>query len=536
MRAGTGAGRGRRAALAAALGVVLAAGTLAADPALAQPTPGAGTSRSAEDGHGRSEGRPGGDGVDHGDGKGDGGKGDGGKGDGGKGDGRQHRDGRHRAVPVKGPVLAEGDAADSKAPTGGGLRTALGGTVQDKALGTLNFAVADAATGEFLFGAQENTPATPASTTKLATAVAALALLPAEHRIATTVVRGAAPGEITLVGGGDPTLTALPADQVRIGGLPVDPDSAPASMAELAHRTATALKAAGTVEVRLSYDTSLYTGPLLHKDHDAMNIAAVTPLMVDEGRIDPRSPDEAPARVFDPAGQAADSFAGFLRAEGVTVQGKPAAATTPATGLAGTAAGTATSTADSATELARVESPTIGRLVERMLTTSDNTLAEAVARQAAIAAKQPASFEGAAKAVSTELAGLGVPLDGVVLTDGSGLAKANLIPPITLVKLLATAAAPAHPELRPVITGLPVAGFSGTLVNRFGAKSGAAEAAGIVRAKTGTLQGINTLAGTVVDADGRVLAFALMTRTDADPTAARAAVDRIVAKIAACGC
>ncbi|MEU3494693.1 D-alanyl-D-alanine carboxypeptidase/D-alanyl-D-alanine-endopeptidase [Kitasatospora cineracea] len=505
-------GRGRRAALAAALGVVLAAGALTADPALAQPTPSAGHGRHADEGG--QDGDRGGD--RQGDGRGD--DKDGGRSD-GRGGGEQRRDDRHRAVPLKGPVLAEGDAADSKAPTDDGLRTALGGTVQDKALGTLNFAVADAATGEFLFGAQESTPATPASTTKLATAVAALALLPAGHRIATTVVR-AAPGEITLVGGGDPTLTALPADQVRIGGLPADQDSAPASMADLAHRTATALKAAGTTEVKLSYDTSLYTGPLLHRDHDAMNIAAVTPLMVDEGRIDPRSPDEAPARVFDPAGQAADSFAGFLRAEGVTVRGKPAAAAAPA----------------GAAELARVESPTIGRLVERMLTTSDNTLAEAVARQAAVAAKQPASFEGAAKAVTDELAGLGVPLDGVLLTDGSGLAKANLIPPITLVKLLAVAAAPAHPELRPVITGLPVAGFSGTLVNRFGAKSGAGEAAGIVRAKTGTLQGVNTLAGTVVDADGRVLAFALMTRTDADPAAARAAVDRIVARIAACGC
>ncbi|MFF4340282.1 D-alanyl-D-alanine carboxypeptidase/D-alanyl-D-alanine-endopeptidase [Kitasatospora sp. NPDC001540] len=509
MRSGTGAGRGRRAALAAALGAVLATGTTFAGPALAQPSPDPAHSRRAEDGHDQGQGQ--------GQGQGRQGGGD----HGGQGDGRQQRHGdRHRAVPVKGPVLAAGDAADSKAPTGGGLRTALGGTVQDKALGTLNFAVADAATGEFLFGAQENVPATPASTTKLATAVAALALLPAEHRIATTVVRGA-PGEITLVGGGDPTLTALPADQVRVGGVPVDPDSAPASMAELAHRTATALKAAGTTEVKLSYDTSLYTGPLLHHEHDAMNIAAVTPLMVDEGRIDPRSPDEAPARVFDPAGQAADSFAGFLKAEGITVRGKPAQATAAAAGAA---------------EIARVESPTIGRLVERMLTTSDNTLAEAVARQAAVAAKQPASFEGAAKAVTGELAALGVPLDGVVLTDGSGLANANLIPPITLVDLLAAAAAPAHPELRPVITGLPVAGFSGTLVSRFGAKSGANEAAGIVRAKTGTLQGVNTLAGTVVDADGRVLAFALMTRTDADPAAARAAVDRIVARIASCGC
>nr|WP_237419350.1 D-alanyl-D-alanine carboxypeptidase/D-alanyl-D-alanine-endopeptidase [Kitasatospora sp. SID7827] len=399
------------------------------------------------------------------------------------------------------------------------MRTALGGTVQDKALGALNFAVADAATGEFLFGANEATPATPASTTKLATAVAALALLPAGHRIATTVV-SAAPGEITLVGGGDPTVTALPADQVRIGGAPVDQDSAPASMADLAHRTATALKAAGRTEVKLSYDATLYTGPLLHKEHDATNIAAVTPLMVDEGRIDPRSPDEAPARVFDPAGQAADSLAAFLKAEGITVKAKPAAAPAPA----------------GAAELARVESPVIGRLVERMLTTSDNTLAEAVARQAAIAAKQPASFDGGVRAVTDELAALGVPMNGVLLTDGSGLAKANLIPPIALVKLLSAAASPAHPELRPVLTGLPVAGFSGTLMNRFGAKSGAGEAAGIVRAKTGTMMGVNTLAGTVVDADGRVLAFALMTRTDADATSARAAVDRVVARLAACGC
>ncbi|MGW4381882.1 D-alanyl-D-alanine carboxypeptidase/D-alanyl-D-alanine endopeptidase [Kitasatospora sp. NPDC004531] len=499
MRSGAGAGRGRRTLLAGVLGAALAAGALtAADPAPAQPSPGAGRSdghgRGAEDGRHQGGGDP----------------------QGGRGRGEGHGD-RHRAVPVKGPVL---DAGEGRAPTGDGLRGALGATVQDRALGTLNFAVADAATGELLFGDRENTPATPASTTKLATAVAALALLPAGHRIATTVVRGAAPGEITLVGGGDPTLTALPRDQVRIGGAPVDADSAPASLTDLARRTAAALKAAGTTGVRLSYDTSLYSGPVLHKEHDGTNIAAVTPLMVDEGRVDPRSAAEAPDRVPDPAGQAAEAFAGLLAAEGITVQGRPGRATAPA----------------GAGELARVQSPEIGRLVERMLTTSDNQLAEAVARQAAIAAGQPAGFEGAASAVTAELGKLGVPLTGVVLTDGSGLAHANLIPPVTLVKLLAEAASPRHPELRPVLTGLPVAGFTGTLAGRFGAKSGAGGAAGVVRAKTGSLQGVNTLAGTVLDADGRVLAFALMTRTDADPATARAAVDRIVAKIAACGC
>jgi len=488
------------------LGLALATGglTVGVDPASAQPSPGA----SPSSGHPRARTEP--SGANRSPGSGSSPDGQGGRRSGKRG---------HRAVPTGGPVLAPVDAAGG-APSNHGLRQSLTAPIQDRALGTLSFAVADASTGEFLFGSGENTPATPASTTKLATSVAALSLLPADHRIATRVLRGANPGEITLVGGGDPTLTALPADQVRIGGAPADPDSAPASMAELARRTAAALKAAGTTTVKLGYDTSLYTGPLLHKENDNSNIAAVTPLMVDEGRVDPRSADEAPARVADPAAQAADSFAAFLKAEGITVQGRPAQAQA--------AAGAAV--------LGQVESPAIPRLVERLLTTSDNTLAEAVARQAALAARQPASFDGGVAAVTQALGKLGVPLTGVVLNDGSGLSKANAIPPITLVKLLAAASAADRPELRPVITGLPIAGFTGTLANRFGAKSGAVEGAGIVRAKTGTLSGVNTLAGTVVDADGRVLVFALMTRTTAGPDVARAAMDRVVAKIAACGC
>lgn len=183
-----------------------------------------------------------------------------------------------------------------------------------------------------------------------------------------------------------------------------------------------------------------------------------------------------------------------------------------------------------------MDSPTVARLVERLLTTSDNTLAEAIARQAALAAHQPASFEGAATAVTQELARLGVPMTGVVLGDGSGLYPGNAIPPAVLVQLLALAASDQHPTLRPVLTGLPIAGFTGTLGKRFGAGSGAAEAAGLVRAKTGSLSGVNTLAGTVVDAEGRLLTFAVMTRTGASADTARAAMDRIVARLAACGC
>ncbi|RSN71051.1 D-alanyl-D-alanine carboxypeptidase, partial [Streptomyces sp. WAC 05379] len=85
-------------------------------------------------------------------------------------------------------------------------------------------------------------------------------------------------------------------------------------------------------------------------------------------------------------------------------------------------------------------------------------------------------------------------------------------------------------ELRPVLTGLPVAGFTGTLSTRY-----TDGAAGIVRAKTGTLHGVNSLAGTVVDQDGRLLAFAFLSTGD-NADAARSALDRTATALASCGC
>ncbi|MFE7558966.1 D-alanyl-D-alanine carboxypeptidase/D-alanyl-D-alanine-endopeptidase [Kitasatospora sp. NPDC057500] len=427
-----------------------------------------------------------------------------------------------RPAPVGTVLAAAGAGPDTGLPTAQGLQQALVTVLADRNLGTVGLAVADTANGELLYGSGENTAATPASTTKLATAVAALSLIPGDTRLTTRVVKNAATGGITLVGGGDPTLTALPADQVQIAGVPADADTAPASLDALARQTATALKAEGATTVVLDYDVSLYSGGLLHKNHDNENIAAVTPLMVDEGKVDPKTREDAPARVGDPAGAAAEAFANLLKAQGITVQGRAKQAASPAV-------------AD-APVLGRVDSPTVARLVERLLTTSDNTLSEAIARQAALAAHQPASFEGAATAVTQELARLGVPMTGVVLNDGSGLHPGNAIPPVALVKLLALAASAEHPTLRPVLTGLPIAGFTGTLGKRFGSTSGAADAAGLVRAKTGSLSGVNTLAGTVVDADGRLLSFALMTRTTAPADTARTAMDRVVARLAACGC
>jgi hypothetical protein len=100
----------------------------------------------------------------------------------------------------------------------------------------------------------------------------------------------------------------------------------------------------------------------------------------------------------------------------------------------------------------------------------------------------------------------------------------------------AAAGGSGRPELRSLFDGLPVAGYSGTLVHRFSDRLTAA-GAGVVRAKTGTLRGVNTLAGITVDADGRLLAFAFMAdhRTVTLGSAADL-VDRAASTLAACGC
>jgi D-alanyl-D-alanine carboxypeptidase/D-alanyl-D-alanine-endopeptidase (penicillin-binding protein 4) len=103
-----------------------------------------------------------------------------------------------------------------------------------------------------------------------------------------------------------------------------------------------------------------------------------------------------------------------------------------------------------------------------------------------------------------------------------------------LTRVLVLAASADHPALRPLLTGLPVGGASGTLANRFDGPDRAG--AGVVRAKTGTLRGVSSLAGTVVDADGRQLAFAVLADRVPDTGRARTALDRIATALAGCGC
>jgi serine-type D-Ala-D-Ala carboxypeptidase/endopeptidase (penicillin-binding protein 4) len=396
------------------------------------------------------------------------------------------------AAPSAAPVLrAAGQSGQvTPADTGTAALTARLERLTDApGLGPVRTgAVVDVAAGRLLYGHEAATATTPASTTKIATAVAALGVLGADRRLTTSVL-AAGPGRIVLVGGGDPTL--------EVAGLAAD--------------TAAALKARGTTRVALAYDTSYFTGPELHAIGPNDNLAPVSALMVREGRLDDSGSGPAP-RAEDPARAAAEAFAALLAEHGIKVTGEPAHAGAGPNG----------------TRLASHQSAPVSALVERMLTTSDNDLAEALARQVARAGGLPGSFAGAARAVPRALRAYGVPLTGAVFADGSGLDHADRLAPATLARLLALAAAPAHPELRAVLTGLPVAAFTGTLASRFHASPGA----GLVHAKTGTLTGTNTIAGTVVTPAGRLLAFAFMTQGADSAADAQAALDRLASALA----
>lgn len=430
--------------------------------------------------------------------------------------GEHHAGDRVRPAPSAPPVLpALGDPTAGAAgrgaapvPTGAGLADALEPLLKDPALGPLRTAsVLDVAAGRQVFGADQDKAATPASTVKLATAVAALATRGPDHRIDTTVVR-AGKDRIVLVGGGDPTLTARAPQPGTV--------EQPASLRTLADATARALRKEHRTTVELGYDTSAYSGPVDHPIGPNENLAPVTALMADEARLDDSDHGPAP-RAADPADDAARAFADLLHQRGITVDGDPAAAKAP----------------KKPDRLATVHSLPLSALVERMLTHSDNDIAEALARQTALGSGRPASFAGASQAVRTALARQRLPLAGAVFADGSGLDRTDKVSATLLSHLLVQAASPGQPALRPVVTGLPVAAFTGTLSGRY---AGQSAGAGAVRAKTGTLTGVNTLAGTVVDADGRLLVFSFMTSGTTDPQGAQKALDNLASAVANCGC
>lgn len=363
--------------------------------------------------------------------------------------------------------------------------------------------VVDAQTGRLLYAQHPTGRAASASTAKLLTAAALLTVRRVSDRITTTVVAGR-DGQIVLVGGGDPTLSGA-----KQGATPVYPGAA--RISDLADQLRRA-----NVDVRsVRVDDSLFSGRSVSpawapEDVPSFYASAITPVLTDGGRAAPGDYSRSAAP---------DLAAGRELAAALGRPGLPVRRGTAPPG---------------SRVLARVKSAPIGTLVEQMLQESDNVIAECLARQVAIAEHRPASFVGAAQAIRSVLRRLGADPGGG-LVDGSGLASRDRLSPAALTSVLRLIAGSTRPALHVVLAALPVGGWSGTLADRYLSGS-ARRGAGVVRAKTGTLSGVATLAGLVHDASGRLLVFAFLAPGVVSTDDADRALDRLTARLADCGC
>lgn len=383
-------------------------------------------------------------------------------------------------------------------------------------------AVAPLEGGRAAVARREGQPlAIPASTTKVVTSTVALFTLGADHVFTTsTVLADGAVPTLTLVGGGDPFLAAAPPTIAEdSGSATVVPDRA--DLTSLAARTARALRADGDRRVRLAYDDSLFTGPAFNPTWEPGYagdvVSPITALWVDEGRA-----ASGYGRVADPSGTAAAVFADALRGRGIKVVGAPRAATA----------------GPGAAPVAEVTSAPLAQIVERVLEVSDNEASEVLLRHIGLAQGGEGSFAAGQAGVTAVLTAHGIDMAGSILYDGSGLSRDNRMAPGLLVDVLRFAARDDQPELWPVLSGLPVAGFTGSLTDRLAEAGADPDGLGRVRAKTGTLTGVTSLAGTATDADGDVLVFVLMAdRVPKDKDLpARVAMDNVAAALAACDC
>ena len=354
------------------------------------------------------------------------------------------------------------------------LETALASLSDNPDLGTFHGHVTQASSGDVVFDRASDEALTPASVTKVLTASAALLSLGAQDRITTEVVRGANPGEVVIKAAGDVWLDAD-------------------AMDELAQQVGQA----DTVLI----DTSAWEGmPELMPGWDPLDIdggfvAPLQPAMLSGGRLNGETSGDV-ARSHTPALEVAQALAERVGAQNVGV---------------GAADGEV---------VAAVESPTLVERLELMMKNSDNVYAEAIGREVALA-RGTTDAPGATLSVLEER---GFNTAGLVLRDNSGLSADNLIAPKLLDAVVYDAT--SMPELRPLLSALPVAAGEGTLLDRYGDLPGR----GWVRAKTGTLDGTASLAGTVTSVNGNVYTFALICN-DADVLAARRAMDEFTSAL-----
>ncbi|MCU1526455.1 MAG: hypothetical protein JWP75_218 [Frondihabitans sp.] len=414
------------------------------------------------------------------------------------------------AAPAAKPT-ATSRPTPSSIPAASPLRTcSVAAAAADSRLGTFEGTVLNATTGETLFDRNGKTPSRTGSVMKTLTTAVALSVLGPDYRF-TTKVTGTG-GSIALVGGGDPTLSALPAGSESVyTGAP--------KLSDLAAQVKTKLGATPVTSIDL--DSTMWNNadawdpswPVTERTIGYQPL--IVPLMVDGDRANPQL--ETSPRSVDPVGRAGDAFRQALVNAGVV-----GASTAPITRAAAT----------STTVLGQVQSQPISTLIGQMIPNSDNTLAEMMAR---VSSKVSGSNGSAASLTSVYRAALsktyGLDSSTLTIIDGSGESYNDAVPSAFEAALMVKVLSRVD-SLGLLYDVLPISGQTGTLAARFTGAN--AIARGAVHAKTGWIASAYTLGGVIDAKDGTKLTFAFYAIGNVTASAMQA-LDTLTTAVYTCG-
>jgi len=346
----------------------------------------------------------------------------------------------------------------------------------------------------------------PASTMKLVTTAGALTALGPNFRFSTRLYtstgaklqRGLLQGPLYLQGGGDPVLATRAYAKRYLGGRGAN-----------LRRLAKPLKRRGIRRVRgpIVADERIFDTKRLGRQWLSRYTLYSQPL---SGLTTNQSfaGDTQGPYASRPAIAAGSRLKATMRGVGVAHSGSVRIGRTPKRGRL----------------LATAQSPSLRTISRMMNTTSDNHMAETLVKGVGAYAVGKGTSAAGSKRIAVALRERGILTTGDRLADGSGLSRANRLSAASLVRLMAFADQDTTwgPTL---IRSLPRGG-EGTLRRRF-----LGSARKRVRAKTGYISGVSTLAGRVVSRRGKVYVFALL-MNGGELTAARTTQDRIVALLA----
>lgn len=374
------------------------------------------------------------------------------------------------------------------------LRFSIDSLVNDPefANAQLGLLVVDPKTGDTLYSRNAGKLFMPASNQKIITSAVALAQLGPDYRYHTVIAkRGSVKdsvlnGDLIVIGRGDPTMSdrvygsaakemAAIADSIRAHGI---------------RRVSGSLRQGGN-----AFPDSIYGYGWEWDDIGGESGAPVDELLYNEGmvqrgvRIDGRDTVVSVA-TRTPGYVYLGALYGALTQRGVAVDG-----------LVNLTSDSLTTPYDT---VYVVTSPPLREILKHFLKPSQNQIGEALLKTIGLEKTGIGSADAGSEVVTTQLAQWGVDSTSVVVYDGSGLSRHDLVSPETIVKVLV--AMQKDTAFNVYYDAFPIAGVDGTIRNRM--KGTPAE--NNLRGKTGTIEFVRSLSGYVDTAENERLVFSFL--------------------------